>query len=91
MLEITCIDGSVIVTKMHTYDTLGQPNVEVQLSSTIDVATNSRLDQLEILTKQLTEQVGNDLMLRQRYPALQDTYEKYQVMLGLIKDAEESD
>jgi len=87
MLEITCTDGTIMVTKMHTYDAMGQPTVEVQLTSTSDVVTNTRLDRLETATNILSEQAEQELLLRQQYPALQDAYEKYKVMLGLVKEA----
>lgn len=86
-MKITSGDGSITITKMLSYDNMGDPEIEIQLSTNAMV-TEARITDLE--SKMLTLQIAadNELTLRQKYPALQDQFEKYQVMLGLVKENE---
>ena len=85
MTNIVSYDGSISIIKTHTFDSLGVPELEVDISSD-NSSLIFKIDTLEEKINSLQKQFDNDSILRQKYPALQDVYKQYQVMLGLVKE-----
>jgi len=97
MISIISTDASICISKQVIYDASSNPIIEVDLSITkplfesqvVDLETrviNLETSLNNIKMSQLTEE-----KLKQEYPALNDQFEKYKVMLGLVIEASNSE
>lgn len=86
MITITSIDPNIIVSQIVTYNNIGQPVIEISISAPPLSDAQSRLSDLETRLLTLETQALDDMNLINANPALKDLYDKYKVMLTLMKE-----
>lgn len=89
MLNLVSADpGFINVTTMQDYSaTNGQPALTIQLNPGYEISTiNFRVVELENKVNKLMSDQENTMRLIKSNVALNDLYEKYMVMLALVKE-----
>ncbi len=90
MFKITSVDSFLSVFKMQTYDSIGEPEIEIQLSAPGVTNLETRIYELEQQVQSLCASTRVDRELMHKYPGLKEMHDQYQVMLQLVKDGEQS-
>ena len=88
MLTLESNDINFIdINKIHSYDSNGFPSIGVTFEpGPWKTITDARIMDLEIKLAQALEKEQKELELIAKTPALKDLYDKYRVMLALVKE-----
>jgi len=86
MINITSVDNSILVSKLQSYDNMGQPTIDVSLSVPGMIDMETRLSNLENNLFAMEKEQSDERILRLKHPGLQDLHDQYEIMMGLVKD-----